>query len=123
MEDPGRRRADHAHDGRQGLAAVRPESIEVVAVDPGTDNNAIPGRLAGIAHLGDTIQYVVRAHGGKEILGRRQRQMANKLEAGQEVWCTWGPSTPRFSEATSCSWCCPTTKKWLRPALSEEKEI
>ncbi|MGI8516036.1 MAG: TOBE domain-containing protein, partial [Acidimicrobiia bacterium] len=119
----GRRRADHAHDGRHGLAAVRPESIEVVANDPGADYNVIRGRLAGIAHLGDAIQYVLRTSGGKEILSRRQRQLAEKLEVGQEVWCTWSADHAQIFGSDQLQLVLSDEEEMATTASSEEKEI
>jgi spermidine/putrescine transport system ATP-binding protein len=76
--------------GRKGLAAVRPEAVQVSATDPGQASNVLRGRLAGIAHLGDAIQHVVKTEGGKEVLSRSPRAGAERLEVGQEVFCTWG---------------------------------
>ena len=118
----GRRRADHAHDGRDGLAAVRPESIEVVAADPDAPYNVLPGRLAGIAHLGDAIQYVVRTNGGKEILSRRQRQLAGKLEVGQEVWCTWSAEHAQIFGGDQLQLVLSDDEEMATAALSKEKE-
>ncbi len=106
-----------------GLATVRPESIEVAAIDPVLDTNVIRGRLAGIAHLGDAIQHVVRTGGGKEILSRRQRQLAEKLEVGQEVWCSWSPEHAQiFGSDQSQLVLADVERNGHRPATSEEKE-
>jgi spermidine/putrescine transport system ATP-binding protein len=120
----GFRGADHAVDGRQGVAAVRPESVEVGAVDPGAGTNVIPGRLAGIAHLGDAIQYVVRTHGGMEILSRRQRHLVEKLDVNQEVWCSWTPEHAQiFGSDQSQLVRLSEEETMALAAPSEEKEI
>ena len=118
----GLRRADNANDGRSGLAAIRPESIEVAASDPRADYNVIRGRLAGIAHLGDAIQYVVRTDGGTEILSRRQRQLAEKLEVNQEVWCSWAAEHAQIFGSDQLPLALSDDEE-MATALSEEKEI
>ena len=75
--------------GSDALAAVRPEAIKVGEVDPGSQENVLRGELAGISHLGDVIQYVVRAGQGREVLSRVPRTKAPRLETGQTVWCSW----------------------------------
>ena len=75
--------------GEAGLAAVRPESVEVVPDDPGTAMNVVQGTLAGVSHLGDAIQYVVRTPGRKEVLSRRPRHSVHRIDVGATVWCRW----------------------------------
>lgn len=48
----------------------------------------LAGTLAGISHLGDTMQFVVTT-AGREVIARRPRHLAPKLTPGQPVWCTW----------------------------------
>ncbi len=85
----GGRVRDGVIPGGPALAAVRPESVEVLARDPGPGPNVLPGTLAGVAHLGDVLQYVVRGPGDRELLSRRPRQDAPRLEVGAPVWCRW----------------------------------
>ncbi len=118
----GLRRTADANDGRPGLATVRPESIEVTAFDPAVDHNFVRGRLAGIAHLGDAIQHVVRTGGGKEILSRRQRQQAEKLEVGQEVWCSWTAEQAQIFGNDQSNLVLANMNEMAIPASSEEKE-
>jgi spermidine/putrescine ABC transporter ATP-binding subunit len=76
--------------GREALAAIRPEHVEVVATDPGRQANVLEGSLAGVSHLGEVIQFVVRVLGGEqEIISRRPRHSAARLAVGEQVWCTW----------------------------------
>jgi spermidine/putrescine transport system ATP-binding protein len=78
-----------AVDGRPALAAIRPEAVQLQEEQPGDPVNSVPGKLAGISHLGDVIQFVVLTAGQKEILCRLPRPRAPKLEVGGDVWCTW----------------------------------
>ena len=119
----GLRRADHADDGRQGLAAIRPESIAVAASDPGLSSNVIRGRLAGIAHLGDAVQHVVRTTGGKDILSRRPRHVVEKLDVGQEVWCSWSPEHAQIFGSDQSQLVLPDVEEMAIAGLSEEKEL
>ena len=95
----------------------------MIAADPGADTNVIRGRLAGVAHLGDAIQYVVRSKGGKEILSRRQRQLAEKLEVGQEVWCTWSAEHAQIFGGDQLQLVLSDDEEMATAALSEEMEI
>ena len=74
--------------GAGALAAVRPECFQLVATDPGTDTNAVQGRLASIAHFGDTLQYVVRAK-DREIVVLSPRAGGMRPELSDDVWVTW----------------------------------
>jgi len=84
-----RRVAADAAAGRAAIAAVRPEHVEVTAGDPARAVNAAAGELAGVAHLGEVVQYVVRLPGGQEVISRRPRAGSVRLDLGQRVWCTW----------------------------------
>jgi spermidine/putrescine transport system ATP-binding protein len=73
--------------------AVRPEAITVVAseVEAGRTSlpaNAARGQLAGMSHLGDVIQYVVRTS-ELDVLVRTARHQAPKLNVGDHVSCIW----------------------------------
>ena len=82
-------RSPDAVDGRPALAAIRPEAVQLLEKEPEDPMNSVPGKLAGISHLGDVIQFVVLTAGQKEILCRLPRPRAPKLEVGGDVWCTW----------------------------------
>ena len=83
------RAADDAVPGNPGLAAVRPEAVSLELEVPDQAINAVHGRLAGISHLGDLIQYVVITTSGREMLSRQPRHEASRLDPGADVWCRW----------------------------------
>jgi len=85
--------------GAPGLAAVRPESVALATADPGAVPNVLPGVVAGVSHLGDVMQYVVRCEDGQEVLCRQPRDRARKLAPGDDVWCTWSPDDVRLFSA------------------------
>jgi len=74
--------------GAGALAAVRPECFQLITADPGTDTNAVQGRLASVAHFGDTLQYIVHAK-DREIVVLSPRSGGVRLEVGDDVWATW----------------------------------
>ena len=74
--------------GEGAIAAVRPECFRLDTSDPGRDVNVLPGVVAGVAHFGDVLQYVVTA-GQREILVLTPRAAASRLEMGDNVWCSW----------------------------------
>ena len=67
--------------------------------DPGAVANAVPGVVAGVSHLGDVLQYVVRCADERELLCRQPRDRAHRLEPGDDVWCTWAPDDVRLFSA------------------------
>ncbi len=77
--------------GEPALAAVRPENFQLVAEDPGTSRNSIPGQVASVAHFGDTLQYVVRTI-GRDVLVLTPRANAPRLAVGDDAWCTFTPA-------------------------------
>jgi spermidine/putrescine transport system ATP-binding protein len=77
-------------DGSAVIAAVRPEAVAVGAAPVAAAQNAVRGVLGGVSHLGDVMQYVVLA-AGRDVLARMPRAQAPRLEAGQQVWCSWEP--------------------------------
>jgi spermidine/putrescine transport system ATP-binding protein len=70
------------------LAAVRPEALTIEATDPGTGPNRAAGVVAGVAHLGDVLQFVVRTP-SRDLLALIPRNVATKVLPGDHVWCTW----------------------------------
>lgn len=80
--------------GTAALAAVRPESLVLTAREPAGAVNAVRGRLAGTAHLGDVVQRVVVTGSGLELIARSPRGAAGEvLEVGTDVWCTFDPQS------------------------------
>ena len=74
--------------GDQALAAVRPESIQLSAEDPGLTANVIHGSVAGVSHYGDVLQYVIRT-ATRDVISLLPRQGALRLAPGDPVWCHW----------------------------------
>ncbi|MDO9174810.1 MAG: TOBE domain-containing protein, partial [Actinomycetota bacterium] len=70
------------------LAAVRPECFRLVTTDPGTETNAVSGRLASVAHFGDTLQYSEHAK-DRAIVVLAPRAGGVRLDVGDDVWATW----------------------------------
>jgi spermidine/putrescine transport system ATP-binding protein len=84
---------DHADErvpiGEGALAAVRPESFILRDADPGSGVNSLRGSIVGVAHFGDTLQYVVHA-GQREIVVLAPRATGSRFKLGDEVWATFG---------------------------------
>jgi len=86
------------NDGARALVAVRPEAVTIspasTDADRGRAENGVVGTLAGVSHLGDAVQYVVRSQAeagwSGEMLCRRPRHGAPRLSVGDAVWCSWG---------------------------------
>ena len=85
--------------GASAIATVRPDAIRVQplaqsdsgsAVAPG--RNTVSGVLAAIAHLGDSIQYLVAVPGRGEIIARAPRAQISRIDIGAEVICSWSSS-------------------------------
>jgi spermidine/putrescine transport system ATP-binding protein len=76
-------------NGLRALAAIRPEALTVSEGTGESIVNAMTGRLAGVSHLGDVIQFVVMTSQGKEVLARVPRTQAPRLSPGAEVTCSW----------------------------------
>lgn len=76
-------------NGLRALAAIRPEALTVSEGTGQSIANAVTGRLAGVSHLGDVIQFVVMTSQGKEVLARVPRTQAPRLSPGAEVTCSW----------------------------------
>ena len=75
--------------GSQVLASVRPESISLSKVETSRNSNSLDGVLASIAHLGDSIQFIVTVPGRRELIARYPRASAPQLEVGTAVTCSW----------------------------------
>jgi spermidine/putrescine transport system ATP-binding protein len=84
----GARRAADVVVGEPGLAAIRPERITVTDADPHGAVNVVAGTLAGVSHLGEVMQYVVRT-ASQDLISRQPRHLAARLSLGAPVWCTW----------------------------------
>jgi ABC-type Fe3+/spermidine/putrescine transport system ATPase subunit len=74
--------------GKEALAAVRPETINLSATKPSSDTNFVSARVAGVSHFGDVLQYVVTA-GSRDLLVQVSRTDPSRFAVGESVWCTW----------------------------------
>ena len=74
--------------GEAALAAVRPECMNLSALDPGADTNQVAGVVASVSHFGDVLQYVVRTV-ERDIVALLPRQGAPRMSMGDHVWCHW----------------------------------
>lgn len=80
-------------DDAPAQAAVRPENVRIAAeaASPATDGdaNVARGTLLGVAHLGETMQYLVRLGDDQSLIARRPTPEAPALSVGEAVRCTW----------------------------------
>ena len=74
--------------GEAALAAVRPECMNLSALDPDADINQVAGVVASVSHFGDVLQYVVRTT-ERDIVALLPRQGAPRMSMGDHVWCHW----------------------------------
>jgi spermidine/putrescine transport system ATP-binding protein len=74
-----------------GQAAVRPEFISIAkdAGISGSEPNTLRGSLIGVSHLGDSMQYLVRAGDDESVIVRRPTVDAPLLDLGDPVVCSW----------------------------------
>ena len=83
------RETDHGA-GQKVRVAVRPEFIELGAEQPaGTSENTVRGTVIGIAHQGETRQFLVDLGEERTLLVRRPTPVAPALEVGDTAWCHW----------------------------------
>lgn len=75
--------------GDQVLASVRPESVSLTISIQAPTTNSLNGVLASIAHLGDSIQFIVTIPGRRELIARYPRATAPHFEVGATVTCSW----------------------------------
>jgi spermidine/putrescine transport system ATP-binding protein len=96
-------RVDHGGDsvapGRV-RAAIRPESVQLGPQRSATSapdaENSVSGRVVGVAHLGETMQYVVEvatATGGTSLLSRIPTPVAPDVRSGDAVLASWSPES------------------------------
>ena len=91
------RAAPDATPGGPGIAAVRPEAVSLAVDLPDRSVNAVRGKLAGVSHLGDVIQYVVITASGREMLSRQPAPRGAPPGSAADVWCRWDTTTCRCS--------------------------
>ncbi|MDQ0894762.1 spermidine/putrescine transport system ATP-binding protein [Agromyces ramosus] len=82
-------------DGLQGQAAVRPEFVSIAPdasearADAAGPVNTARGTLIGVAHLGETMQYLVRLGEEQSLIVRRPTPDAPQLAVGDPVVASW----------------------------------
>jgi spermidine/putrescine transport system ATP-binding protein len=106
-------------EGAQGQAAVRPEFVEIAADAAGarspanTAVNTARGTLIGVAHLGETMQYLVGLGEDQSLIVRRPTPEAPTLAVGDAVVCTWSAEHvllfPADDAATAGGYVAPPT--------------
>lgn len=75
--------------GAGALAAVRPECFRLTASEPDSPDNVLRGRVAGVAHFGDVLQYVVESHGRDIVVLAPRADGTARFGVNDRVWCTW----------------------------------
>jgi spermidine/putrescine transport system ATP-binding protein len=83
------------HDAAPGAAvrvAVRPEFVDIAAAAPaGTTDNVVTGTVVGVAHQGETRQFLVDVGRERPLLVRRPTPSSPDLGTGDTAWCWWSP--------------------------------
>lgn len=79
--------------GSQARAAVRPEFVDILTERPASDANVAEGRIIGVSHLGETMQYLVQFGREMSIISRRPTPEAPRVAVGTTVWCAWRPES------------------------------
>ena len=75
-------------NGQGALAAVRPECINIATSRPDSAVNSFEGRVAGVSHFGDVLQYVVSAS-DRDVLVQTPRTHGSRPQVGDAVWASW----------------------------------
>lgn len=75
--------------GSAAIATVRPEVITLEHGLGSDGANSIRGILANVAHLGDSIQFIVTIPGRREVIAKYTRSSAPRIDVGADVTCIW----------------------------------
>ncbi|MBT9257884.1 ABC transporter ATP-binding protein [Phycicoccus sp. MAQZ13P-2] len=76
--------------GERVRVAVRPELVRLSSSEPdGTSENRVRGTVIGVAHQGETRQFLVDAGRGHTLLVRVPTPAAPRLGVGDPAWCRW----------------------------------
>ena len=104
-------------DGQRAQAAVRPENVRIESDAAGGTSaaaNAARGELIGVAHLGETMQYLVRLGDDQSLISRRPTPEAPALAVGDTVVCSWSPDSvllfPADDAASAGGYVAPPTE-------------
>jgi spermidine/putrescine transport system ATP-binding protein len=82
-------RVTAAAPGAGARAAIRPEFIELSSARPSGDANVAEGRVIGVSHLGETMQFLVQLGSDHSVIARRPTPDAPRLAVGDNAWCSW----------------------------------
>ncbi len=88
--------------GVDAQAAVRPEAVTVSAItDTGaattpTAENRISGKVLGVSHQGETLQFLISIGDSQTLMSRLPRPSAPRLAVGDAVMCTWDAASVHF---------------------------
>ncbi len=79
--------------GDAAQVAIRPEFVHITAASSSAPQGTqgTKGRLIGLSHLGESMQYLVQLDAGHSILARRPTADAPALSVGDAVHATWKP--------------------------------
>ena len=76
--------------------------------------NAARGELIGVAHLGETMQYLVRLGDDQSLIARRPTPEAPALAVGDAVVCSWSADSvllfPADDAASAGGYVAPPTE-------------
>jgi spermidine/putrescine transport system ATP-binding protein len=87
----------------RGVAAIRPEAIDVTTDRMSPGANVLEGIVAGRAVLGDSTQLVIDVKGGVELMVRRTRRDLPLVALGATVWCRWSRASVRLFECSGAT--------------------
>jgi spermidine/putrescine transport system ATP-binding protein len=82
--------------GAQGLAAIRPEHVQLSAHEPRGDSNKVRGNVVAVVMLGDTVEHVLRLTDGTELFSRQPRSTPDLPPEGAQVWLHWAGERARL---------------------------
>jgi len=112
--EAGTVRVRSSRSGTEGVSgpvrvAIRPEYVSLTATDATESTgaamteheNAVVGRVVGIAHLGETMQFVVDIPDQPSLLSRIPTPIAPDLRVDDLVRASWSPDSVHvFAEPT-----------------------
>ena len=81
--------ADGVTAGAPGLAAIRPEHVQLCVQEPAEDANKVRGSIVAVVMLGDSLEYVLRLADGTELFSRRPRSTPDLPPGDAQVWLHW----------------------------------
>ena len=84
--------------GTRVRGAVRPEFVRIEPTQgtASTDVNRVEGELVGIAHQGESMQFLVEIPGGRTISSRRPVADRAGLQLGDRITASWAPEDVRL---------------------------